>query len=92
MISLKISIISKGNIWVDKLRQMIKEKLKHLELNNKEYISYLMKHDDINYKIPTSSNLKSQQKIKIIQKLKIWIINVNILEGKKAKLKSLMKK
>ena len=74
---------------------MIKEKLKHLELNNKdnkEYISYLMKQDDINYKIPTSSNLKSQQKIKIIQKLKIWIINVNILEGKKAKLKSLMKK
>ena len=57
LISLKISISSKGNIWVDKLRQMIKEKLKHLELNNKEYISYLMKHDDINYKNPTSSNL-----------------------------------
>ena len=57
LISLKISISSKGNIWVDKLRQMIKKNLKHIELNNKEYISYLMKHDNINYKNPSSSNL-----------------------------------
>ena len=57
LISLKISSSSKGNIWVDKLRQMLKENLKHIELNNKEYISYLMKHDIINYKNPTSSNL-----------------------------------
>ena len=57
LISLKISTSSKGNIWVDKLLQMIKENLKHIELNNKEYISFLMKHENINYKNPTSSNL-----------------------------------
>ena len=57
LISLKISSSSKGNIWVDKLRQMLKENLKHIELNNKEYISFLMKHENINYKNPTSSNL-----------------------------------
>ena len=57
LISLKISSSSNGNIWVDKLRQMIKENLKHIELNNKEYISYLMQHDNINYKNPTSNNL-----------------------------------
>ena len=57
LISLKISISSSGNIWVDKLRQMIKENLIHIELNNKEYISFLMKHDNINFKNPTSNNL-----------------------------------
>ena len=57
LISLKISISSKGNIWVDKLLQMIKEKLKHIELNNKDYISFLMQHDNINYKNPNSGNL-----------------------------------
>ena len=57
LISLKISSSIKDNIWVDKLRQMLKDNLKHIELNNKEYISYLMKHDNINYKNPTSSNL-----------------------------------
>ena len=57
LISLKISSSIKDNIWVDKLRQMLKDNLKHIELNNKEYISYLMKHDNINYKNPTSNNL-----------------------------------
>jgi Dullard-like phosphatase family protein len=36
---------------------MIKDNLKHIELNNKEYISFLMKYDNINYKNPTSNNL-----------------------------------
>ena len=57
IISLKISESSQDNIWVDKLRQMIKDNLKHIELNNKEYISFLMKYDNINYKNPTSNNL-----------------------------------
>ena len=57
IISLKISTSSKDNIWVDKLRQIIRDNLKHIELNNKEYISFLMKHDNINYKNPTSNNL-----------------------------------
>jgi Dullard-like phosphatase family protein len=57
LISLKISSSSNGNIWVEKLRKMIKDNLKHIELNNKEYISFLMKYDNINYKNPTSNNL-----------------------------------
>ncbi len=51
LISLKISSSSKGNIWVDRLRQMLKENLKHIELNNKEFVSFLMDQDyHINYK------------------------------------------
>ena len=57
LISLKISSSSNGNIWVEKLRKMIKDNLKHIELNNKEYISFLMKYDNINYKNSTSNNL-----------------------------------
>ena len=79
LISLKISISSKGNIWVDKLRQMIKEKLKRLELNNKEYISFLMKHNDINYKNPTSSNLLEIQFYtnKIEKYLQLFLNSIN---------------
>ena len=40
---------SKDNIWVDKLRKLIKDNLKHVELNNKDYINFLMKQD-YNYK------------------------------------------
>ena len=57
IISNKISSSSTDNIWVDKLRQMLKENLIHIELNNKEYISFLMEHKNINFKNPTSSNL-----------------------------------
>jgi Dullard-like phosphatase family protein len=57
IISNKISSSSNDNIWVDKLRQMLKENLNHIELNNKEYISFLMDHKNINFKNPTSSNL-----------------------------------
>ena len=57
IISNKISSSSTDNIWVDKLRQMLKDNLIHIELNNKEYISFLMEHKNINFKNPTSSNL-----------------------------------
>ena len=40
-ISLKVSSKEKDNIWVQKLKTMIKENLKHLDLNN-EYINYLL--------------------------------------------------
>ena len=79
LISLKISSSSNGNIWVDKLRQMIKENLKHIELNNKEYISYLMKHDNINYKNPTSNNLLEIKfyTIQIEKYLKLFLNSIN---------------
>jgi len=79
LISLKISSSSNGNIWVDKLRQMIKENLKHIELNNKEYISYLMQHDNINYKNPTSNNLLEIKfyTIKIEKYLKLFLNSIN---------------
>ena len=57
LISLKISSSSIENIWVDKLRQMIKDNLRHIELNNKEYTSFFLRHDNINYKNQSSSNL-----------------------------------
>ena len=57
LISLKISSSSMDNIWVDKLRQMIKDNLRHIELNNKEYTSFFLQHDNINYKNQSSSNL-----------------------------------
>ena len=57
LISLKISSSSMDNVWVDKLRQMIKDNLRHIELNNKEYISFFLQHDNINYKNQSSSNL-----------------------------------
>ena len=57
LISLKISSSAKENIWVDKLRQMIKDNLTHIELNNKEYVYFLMLHNNINYKNQSSNNL-----------------------------------
>ena len=79
LISLKISSSSIGNIWVEKLRKMIKNNLKHIELNNKEYISYLMKHDNINYKNPTSSNLLEIKyyTAKIEKYLKLFLNSIN---------------
>ena len=41
LISLKVHSNSKDNIWVDKLRKLIKDNLKHVELNNKDYIKNL---------------------------------------------------
>ena len=57
IISFKISSSSTDNIWVDKLRHLLKENLTHIELNNTEYISFLMNHKNINFKNPISSNL-----------------------------------
>ena len=51
LIFLKISSTSKDNIWVDKLSKMLRDNLKHIELNNKEFVSFLMDQDyHINYK------------------------------------------
>ena len=57
LILLKISSNSKDNIWVDKLRQMLNSKIKHIELNNKEYIDFLMSQEKINYKSSASNIL-----------------------------------
>ena len=57
LILLKISSSSKDNIWVDKLRKLLRDNLKHIELNNKEYINFLMEQTNINYKNPNSNIL-----------------------------------
>ena len=44
-ISNKVSSKEKGNIWVKKLKIMIKENLTHLSLNNEEYINYLFSNN-----------------------------------------------
>ena len=79
LISLKISSSSNGNIWVEKLRKMIKDNLKHIELNNNEYISFLMKYDNINYKNPTSNNLLEIKfySTKIEKYLKLFLNSIN---------------
>ena len=57
-ISNKVSSKEKENIWVKKFKIMINENLKHLDLNNTEYINYLMsKNIDINYDIKDSNIL-----------------------------------
>ena len=50
LILLKIPENSNKNIWVEKLRKMLKSNLKHIELNNKEYINFLMSQEFNNYK------------------------------------------
>ena len=79
LISLKISSSAKENIWVDKLRQMIKDNLTHIELNNKEYISFLMLHENLNYKNPTFANLLEIKyySIQIEKYLKLFLIRLN---------------
>ena len=57
LILLKITSNAKDNIWVDKLRQMLKNKLKHIELNNKDYINFLMNQEKISYKNPNMNIL-----------------------------------
>ena len=57
-ISKKVSSKEKENIWVKKLKTMLNENLKHLDLNNAEYINYLMsKNIDINNDIKDNSFL-----------------------------------
>jgi Dullard-like phosphatase family protein len=67
------------NIWVDKLRQMIKDNLRHIELNNKEYTSFFLQHDNINYKNQSSSNLLEIKfySIKIEKCLKLFLNSLN---------------
>ena len=79
LISLKISSSSLENIWVDKLRQMIKDNLRHIELNNKEYTSFFLQHDNINYRNQSSSNLLEIKfySIKIEKCLKLFLNSLN---------------
>ena len=79
LISLKISSSSMDNIWVDKLRQMIKDNLRHIELNNKEYISFFLQHDNINYKNQSSSNLLEIKfySIQIEKCIKLFLNSLN---------------
>jgi len=54
-ISHKVSSKEKDNIWVQKLKIMIKENLIHLDLNNEEYINYLLsKNFNINSDVKDS--------------------------------------
>jgi Dullard-like phosphatase family protein len=71
--------ISKDNIWVDKLRKLIKENLKHIELNNKDYINFLMKQE-YNYK---NKNLNILLEIKfysnqINKYIQLFLNSINI--------------
>ena len=80
LISLKISSLSKDNIWVDKLNKMLKTNLKHIELNNKEYIKFLMSQDNINYK---NQNLNLLLEIKFYsfitnKYLQLFLNSINI--------------
>jgi hypothetical protein len=79
LISLKISSSSMDNVWVDKLRQMIKDNLRHIELNNKEYISFFLQHDNINYKNQSSSNLLEIKfySIQIEKCIKLFLNSLN---------------
>ena len=79
IISNKISSSNTDNIWVDKLRSMLKENLVHIELNNKEYISFLMEHKNINFNNPSSSNLLEIKfyNIKIEKYLQLFINTIS---------------
>ena len=84
LISLKVNSNSKGNIWVDKLRKLIKENLKHIELNNKDYINFLMKQD-YNYK---NKNLNILLEIKfysnqINKYIQLFLNSINIEDALK---------
>ena len=79
LISLKVHSNSKDNIWVDKLRKLIKENLKHIELNNKDYINFLMRQD-YNYK---NKNLNLLLEIKfysnqINKYIQLFLNSINI--------------
>jgi len=80
LILLKIPSDLKDNIWVEKLRKMIKNNLKHIELNNKEYIEFLMNQDYINYR---NKNLNILLEIKfysnkINKYLQLFLSTINI--------------
>ena len=80
IISNKISSSSTDNIWVDKLRSMLQENLIHIELNNEEYISFLMEHNNINFKNTSSSNLLEIKFyiIKIEKYLQLFLNTISI--------------
>ena len=68
LILLKIPSDLKDNIWVEKLRKMIKNNLKHIELNNKEYIEFLMSQNYINYR---------NQNLNILLEIKFYSNKIN---------------
>ena len=55
IMSKKISSSVKDNMWVDKLRILLKENITHIELNNKDYIEFLMSNNIYN-QIANSNN------------------------------------
>ena len=68
LILLKVPSTSKNNIWVEKLRKMLKNKINHIELNNKEFITYLMNQDYINYRNPN---------VNILMEIKFYSNKIN---------------
>ena len=87
-ISRKVSSKEKDNIWVQKLKIMIKENLKHLDLNNEEYINYLLsKNFNINLDIKESyTNHLYELKFYIFQIEKYIKILLKFLDNEKLKI------
>ena len=87
-ISLKVSSKEKDNIWVQKLKIMIKENLKHLDLNNEEYINYLLsKNFNINLDVKESYiNHLYELKFYIFQIEKYIKILLKFLDNEKLKI------
>ena len=63
IISKKISSSVKNNMWVEKLKILLQENITHMELNNKEYVEYLM-NNNINF-LNTNSNIINSSYLEI---------------------------
>ena len=72
-ISCKISSKAQNNIWVLKLREMLKLNLIHLNLNNKEYVSYLFSH---NISLDTINNNDNNFIIQLLYEIKFYTFNM----------------
>jgi len=71
-ISNKISSTEKENIWVKKLRLMLNNNLFHLNLNNEQYVNYLMsKNFSLNFDDDNSNNV-----LKSLYELKYYIFTI----------------
>ena len=82
IISKKISHTVKNNMWVDKLKILLRENITHIELNNKEYVEFLM-NNSINYLATNSSNINTSYleikfyNYKIKRYIKIFLNSMN---------------
>ena len=77
LILLKISSNAKNNIWVLKLKNMLKFSLKHIELNNEEYTKFLMGQESFNYKNTNIYEIKFYSN-KINRYLQLFLNSITI--------------